>query len=194
MDVKKYFQNINREKLCNILERKIKDEKLMWLLKEIIYSNEEKKGIPIGNYTSQVFANLYLNELDQYIKRVLKVRYYFRYMDDSVILTKNKKEAKEILEKIKAFLDKKLNLELNSKTQIFKSKQGVNFCGYQINEYRIKIRPKGKKKLKRKIKELKQQIKNGKMTSKEAQKYLCGHMGYIKYANVYNLTSKLFYT
>lgn len=194
MDVKKYFQNINREKLCNILERKINDEKLMWLLKEIIYSNEEKKGIPIGNYTSQVFANLYLNELDQYIKRVLKVRYYFRYMDDSVILTKTKKEAKEILEKIKAFLDKELNLELNSKTQIFKSKQGVNFCGYQINEYRIKIRPKGKKKLKRKIKELKQQIKNGKMTSKEAQKYLCGHMGYIKYANVYNLTNKLFYT
>lgn len=115
-------------------------------------------------------------------------------MDDSVILTKTKKEAKEILEKIKAFLDKELNLELNSKTQIFKSKQGVNFCGYQINEYRIKIRPRGKKKLKRKIKKLKQQIKNGTMTSKETQKYLCGHMGYIKYANVYNLTNKLFYT
>ena len=194
MDVKKYFQNVNKDKLCSIISKKVKDEKLMWLLKEIIYSNEGITGIPIGNYTSQIFANIYLNELDQYIKRVLKVKYYFRYMDDSVIFVRTKEEAKEILKNITIFLKEELFLELNSKTQIFKSKQGINFCGYKINEYRLKLRTRGKKKLKRKVKKLKMQIKNGKLTSREAQKYLCGHYGYIKYANIYNLKNKVFFS
>ena len=192
MDVKKYFENINKNILYKILERKIKDPKVVWLTKEIIYSNEGEKGLPIGNYTSQLFANVYLNELDQYIKHKLKCKYYFRYMDDGVILIKTKEEAKEILEKIKVFLKNNLKLELNSKTQIFKSKQGVNFCGYKINEYRLKIRDKGKRKLKKKIKELKYRIVHGEMTSKEAKRYLAGHMGYIKIADTYNLEKKLF--
>lgn len=94
---------------------------------------------------------------------------------------------------INRFLKENLELELNKKTQIFKSRQGVNFCGYKINEYRMKLRDKGKRKLKKKIKYLKYEIKNGNMTSKEAKKYLAGHMGYIKYANVNNLLNKLFY-
>ena len=193
MDVAKYFQNINKDILYKLLERKIKDKKLMWLTKEILYSTEGTTGIPIGNYTSQVFANIYLNELDQYVKHKLKIKQYFRYMDDAICLVKTKKEAKEKLEQIRLFLKNELQLELNSKTQIFKSKQGVNFCGYKINEYRMKIRDRGKRNLKKKIKYLKYCIRNNKMTSKEAQKYLTGHIGYIKLADVYNLTNKLFY-
>lgn len=101
-------------------------------------------------------------------------------------------EGKQILEEIKEFLKRNLELELNSKTQIFKSKQGVNFCGYKINEYRLKIRDKGKRKLKKKVKELKYKIMQGEVTSKEAKKYLAGHLGYIKIANTYNLEKKLF--
>lgn len=193
MDVKKYFQNIDKEILYEILKRKIYDKKLLWLLKEIIYSNEGEKGLPIGNYTSQMFANIYLNEMDQYIKHELHCKYAFRYMDDAVILLKTKEEAKDALEKITIFLIDKLELELNSKTQIFKNTQGVNFCGYKINEYRLKIRTKGKKKLKKKVKKLKCAVKNREMSSKEAKKYLCGHIGYIKIANVKNLTDGLFY-
>ena len=122
MDVKKYFENINKNILYKILERKIKDPKVLWLTKEIIYSNEGETGLPIGNYTSQLFANVYLNELDQYIKHKLKCKYYFRYMDDGVILVKTKEEAREILGNIKKFLKETLKLELNSKTQIFKNK------------------------------------------------------------------------
>lgn len=155
MDVRKYFENINKDILYNILSRKIQDEKLLWLLKEIIYSNEEEKGLPIGNYTSQMFANIYLNEVDQYIKHKLHCKWYFRYMDDSIILVRTKQEAKEILQKIQAFLKEKLELELNSKTQIFKNKQGVNFCGYKINEYRLKLRDKRKKKTKEESKRVK---------------------------------------
>ena len=91
------------------------------------------------------------------------------------------------------FLKENLQLELNKKTQIFKNGQGVNFCGYKINEYRLKIRDKGKRKLKKKIKVLKEKIKQGEITSKEAKKYLAGHMGYIKIADTYNLENKLFY-
>ena len=85
MDIRKYFQNINKDILMNILRKKVKEEKLERLLEKIVYSNSGTKGIPIGNYTSQIFANIYLNEIDQYIKQKLKVKYYFRYMDDSVL-------------------------------------------------------------------------------------------------------------
>ncbi|MGN1326606.1 MAG: reverse transcriptase/maturase family protein [Clostridia bacterium] len=193
MDVRKYFDNIDKDILYNIISKKIQDEKLLEVIKQIIYSTKGEKGQPIGNYTSQTFANIYLNELDQYIKHKLKCKYYFRYMDDGIIILKNKEEAKYILKNIKVFLKENLELELNNKTQIFKGKQGVNFCGYKINEYRMKIRDKGKRKLKQKVKKLMQKIKAGEITSKEAQKYLCGHFGYIKYANVKNLTEKIFY-
>lgn len=193
MDVAKYFDNINKKILLKILERNIKDPDLMWLIKEILYANKREKGLEIGNYTSQMFANIYLNEIDQYVKHKLKVKYYCRYLDDSIVIVKTKKEAKEILEKIRKYLKENLELELNKKTQIFKNKQGVNFCGYKINEYRMKLRDKGKRKLKKKVKKLKEEIQKGNITSKEARKYLAGHLGYIKYANNYNLLNKIFY-
>ena len=153
---------------------------------------KEKKAWKSGNYTSQMFANIVLDKIDWYVKEKLKVKYYSRFMDDSVALLKSKEEAILALEKIQKFLKENLHLELNSKTQIFKSSQGVNYCGYKINEYRLKIRDKGKKKLKKKIKYLRYQIKNGRMSSKDAKRYLAGHLGYLKIANTRNLELKLF--
>lgn len=155
--------------------------------------SKNKRVLKFGNYTSQTFANIYLNEADQYIKHELKVKYYARYLDDSVLILKNKQEAKEVLEKLKIFLKEKLDLTLNDKTQIIKGRQGVNFCGYKINEYRLKIRDRGKRNLKNKVKKLQIDVKNGKISSKEARTYLAGNAGYINIANVYNLTNKLFY-
>ena len=133
MDVRKFFNSIDKKILYKILKKRIKDEKLLWLIRQILSAQERQKGIEIGNYTSQTFANIYLNELDQYATRKLKIKNYYRYMDDIVILARNKNEAKEYLNEIKEFLQKKLELELNDKTNIFKAKQGVNFCGYKIN-------------------------------------------------------------
>ena len=192
MDIAKYFDNIDKKILLDILEKRIKDKDVMWLINEILYANKREKGLEIGNYTSQMFANIYLNEYDWYVKRDLHIKYFSRYMDDSILLVKTKKEAIQALENIKRFLKENLHLELNSKTQIFKSSQGVNYCGYKINEYRLKIRDKGKKKLKKKIKYLIYEIKNGKMTSKDAKRYLAGHLGYIKIANTRNLKLKIF--
>ena len=140
-----------------------------------------------------MFANIYLNEIDQFIKHKLHIKNYCRYLDDSLVIVKTKNEAKKALTEIEKFLENNLKLKLNKKTQIFKSKQGVNFCGYKINEYRLKIRDKGKRKLKKKVKELKYYIKTGELTSKDAKKYLAGHLGYLKIANVNNLTKKIFY-
>ena len=192
MDIAKYFDNIDKKILLDILEKRIKDKDVMWLINEILYANKREKGLEIGNYTSQMFANIYLNEYDWYVKRELNIKYFSRYMDDSIILVKTKQEAIQALENIKRFLKENLHLELNSKTQIFKSLQGVNYCGYKINEYRLKIRDKGKKKLKKKIKYLIYEIKNGKMTSKDAKRYLAGHLGYLKIANTRNLKLKIF--
>ena len=134
-DVAKYFNSIDKKILLEILERKIKDPKLIWLIKEILYAQKRAKGIEIGNYTSQIFANIYLNEVDQYVKHELKVKYYVRYLDDSILIVQTKEEAKKVLQLVRKFLKEKLELELNNKTQIFKGKQGVNFCGYKIQKY-----------------------------------------------------------
>lgn len=74
----KYFQNIDKRILWDILKRKIKDRKLLWLTRKILLSTEKMKGLLLGNYTSQMFANIYLNELDQYAKHMLKCEFYFR--------------------------------------------------------------------------------------------------------------------
>ena len=192
MDVSKYFQSIDKTILKQIIERKIKDKDVIWLINQTIYSGRDGTGIPIVNLSSQLFANLYYNEADQFIKHKLKVRYYYRYMDDSIILMQNKNEIKKVKEEIENFIQEKLHLTFNKKTNIFKNKQGVNFCGYKINEYRLKLRDKGKRKLKNKVKNLKLQIKNGEIDSKEAKRKLCGHFGYMLGADVYNLINKYF--
>lgn len=99
-DISKFFFNINRDILFNLIKRKIKDKHFLEFTKKIIFYDEEKVGIPIGNYTSQFFANIYMNELDRYIKEVLKIEFVIRYMDDFVLLLKSKKEARQTLEKI----------------------------------------------------------------------------------------------
>ena len=128
MDVSKYFPSIDKIILKNIIERKIKDKDILWLIDQTIYGGRNDTGIPIGNLSSQLFANLYYNEADQFIKHKLKIKYYFRYMDDSVILMKDKTELKQVKYEIEKFIWENLKLKFNKKTNIFKSKQGVNFC------------------------------------------------------------------
>jgi len=89
------------------------------LIYDIIDSVGVEVGIPIGNLTSQLFANAYLNKLDHYVKDVLRVKYYIRYMDDFIILSNDKEYLKMLLDKIKIFLDTELKLKLNGRTQIF---------------------------------------------------------------------------
>ncbi len=193
MDVTKYFQNIDKRILWDILKRKIKDKKLLWLTRTILLSTEGMKGLPLGNYTSQMFANIYLNELDQYAKHRLKCKFYFRYMDDIVILCKNKLVAQDNLEKLTSYLSKNLKLTFNSKTRIFKDIQGVNFCGYKINEHKLKIRNSSKYRMQRKLRLYTKKLKNEEITLPEIQKSIAGWLGYVKHADSYNLRKSMFY-
>ena len=140
-----------------------------------------------------MFANIYLNELDQYAKHQLKCKFYFRYMDDIVILCENKSIAQDNQNKLSKFLNENLKLTFNSKTKIFKDIQGVNFCGYKINEYRLKIRNSSKYRMKRKLKFYTKQIKKGKITLPEIQRSIAGWLGYVKHADSYNLRKSMFY-
>jgi len=134
-DISKYFDSIDHRILLGLLERKIRDKKVLWLINIILESSnrESGRGIPIGNLTSQLFANVYLNELDQLIKHRLKTKYYIRYMDDFLILDFDKKKLHRIKEEIHRFLQARLKLELHpKKANIFPADKGIDFLGYRI--------------------------------------------------------------
>lgn len=128
LDIKKFYPSINHDILKKILRRKFKDKDLLWLLDDIIDSAE---GVPIGNYTSQYFANLYLTYFDHWIKEVKKVKYYFRYADDIVILSSDKQYLHQLLGEIRDYLDTNLLLTVKKNYQIFPvAVRGIDFLGY----------------------------------------------------------------
>lgn len=155
-DVQKYFPSIDREILISLLEKRIADEKLMRLLENLILSAPGSCGIPIGNLTSQLLANLYLNELDQFIKRTLRVKHYIRYMDDFILLLNEEKKARECFSLIDTFLKEKLKLNLSPhKTRIDKTSRGISFVGYHIKNDSVRLRGKALRSIFKKVKKAK---------------------------------------
>lgn len=155
-DVKKFFDSIDQKILLNFIKNKIKDPDALWLLEKIIksFSVQPCKGIPLGNITSQLFANIYLNEFDQFVKHKLKEKYYIRYCDDFVILSENKNYLENLISVLSSFLKNDLKLILHSdKTKIRKFNQGIDFLGYvSFQHYKI-LRTKTKKRILNKAKE-----------------------------------------
>ena len=190
-DIKKYFYTINKNILFNIMKSYISDKKLLQLTEIFIFDNNDVKGIPIGNYTSQFFANIYLDKLDHLIKDKLRVKYYVRYMDDFVLSLNNKEEAKQILKEITEFLEKKLDLELNKKTRYYPNKLGIDFCGYKIYDTHIKIRKRSIVKIKRKIKVWNNLYAQDKLDFHNFLLCFNSFKGHIKHGNCYNLYNKL---
>jgi len=134
-DIKKFFASIDQSILMEILARHIKDQNTLWLLNEVIgsFNSDDKIGIglPLGNLTSQLLINVYMNEYDQFAMRNLKARYYVRYADDFVILSSNRLELEKLLPKISEFLTNKLKLKLNyNKVEIRTLVSGVDFLGW----------------------------------------------------------------
>lgn len=190
-DIKKYFYNINKKILLTILERKISDKELLNFTKVLLEDNEEI-GIPIGNYTSQYFANIYLNELDHFVKEKIKIKYYIRYMDDFVIFTKNKEEAKKYMQIIKEFLSNKLKLELNAKSKYYPSKFGCDFCGYIIYETHILLRKRFKRKTKRKIKKWNKLYNKNELNIHNIQLKWNSMIAHASHASSYNFLCKIY--
>lgn len=149
IDIRKFYPSINHDVLKTIVRRKIKDTRLLALLDEIIDSAE---GLPIGNYLSQYLANLILTYFDHWVKEVKKVRYYFRYADDIVVLHSDKKFLRGLLAEFETYLADNVRLEVKSNKQIFpvgkdhrdKHGRGIDFLGFvfYLNETRLRKRIK----------------------------------------------------
>ncbi len=148
-------------------------------------------GMPIGNYTSQYFANIYMNELDNYIKQELRMKYYIRYMDDFILCLRSKEECIEIKLKIEKFLITNLKLELNKKSRYYPSKMGADFCGYRIWETHILIRNSCKKKMKKTIKEMNKKYRCKNLNLRKAIQRLSSFKGHVLHANTYLLCEKI---
>lgn len=208
IDVRKFFYSIDRDILKKILTKKVKDEILLkWLFKVIDSSPEGETGIPLGNVTSQDYANIYLNELDQYCVRYLGIKYYTRYMDDVVIVVPPKTKivdgnevievealdiARDWLEKIKTYLDERLNLETNDKTKIFPLSQGVNAFGFKLYTTHRLVRDQSKRAMKRRIKAMDRKLENDEIELKEVVQAVNSWLGHARHSNSYNLAKKIF--
>ncbi|MFA6650825.1 MAG: RNA-directed DNA polymerase, partial [Candidatus Paceibacterota bacterium] len=189
-DVSKYFASIDKNILFQILRRKIRDKDVLCLIWEIIKSNP--KGIPIGNLTSQLFANVYLNELDQYVKRVLRKKYYIRYMDDFLILDTDKKHLHKIKEEIRVFLWDELKLTLHpKKAEVFPIDKGVDFLGYVLKNGKRYLRKDTVKRFMKKRRKYRAMIRNGKLEKNRLRDADASWKGYCKFADSHMLRKKL---
>jgi hypothetical protein len=188
-DIKHYFDTMNHEVLINILKKKIKDNELIWMIKVILDNFDT--GVPLGNYTSQFFANVYLNELDYFVKHKLKVEYYIRYVDDFVILHKNKKRLEYYMKQIKDFLPS-LKIELHpDKSKIYALRNGITFLGYRIFYHYKLLRKRNIRHFMSKLNRDIELYKNGLLTKEQLNDKLNGWFGYAKGANTFKFREKI---
>jgi retron-type reverse transcriptase len=189
-DVKKFYPSINHDILMEVVKRKIKDPHVLWLLEDIIYSIPGGKNVPIGNYTSQWLGNLYLNELDMFVKHQLGVKDYIRYNDDFVIFGDHKRKLHEYRCTIRSFLSEQLDLTM-SKDKVFPVSQGLDFVGYRHFPRKILLRKSTAKRVKKKIKSLPYLLKTGKISAESARSVIASTKGWIQWANTHNLSVSL---
>ena len=186
MDVRKFYPSIDHSILKQIIRRKIKDRDLLWLLDTIIDSAE---GVPIGNYLSQYFANLYLSEMDHWLKEQKKCKYLFRYCDDIVILHSNKIFLSNLRKEISDYLNNNLSLSLKNNWQIFPvDKRGIDFLGYRFFHGYTLLRKEIANKFKKRMKHVKRM--RSMLAPINILNSVMSYWGWMKHANCYRLSDK----
>jgi len=210
LDISKYFYRVDHEVLINDAKRRIKDNDMIWLLSEII--NNKKiafglppnidpedcqlsdrlfdVGMPIGNLTSQLEANMYLDNLDQFAKHSLHLKKYIRYMDDIIILGKSKTELWEVKNRIERFVNNELKLNLNNKTRVGRSKNGIEFIGLRIFPYKRKIKRQTINRMKSRLKYMRKAYKDSRKTKEELEATESSYRALLKCSNAYGLIKK----
>lgn len=193
-DIKKYFDSIQHDILLSIIDKTIKDSNILWLAESIIKSFETApgSGLPLGNVSSQLFANIYLNELDQFIKRELRIKYYIRYNDDFVILDSEKEILECYIPVIRNFLRVRLGLMLHpQKVSIRKYAQGVEFLGYVGLLHYILPKTKTKRRILRKIKKQIDELGEGDISEETFEQSVQSYFGFLSHAKTKRLVEKL---
>lgn len=216
LDIKDFFISIDKELLFTIIQRKVSNPDILWLTRKVLFwdctksfilrgnpaaiknipankslfGKENKCGVPIGNLTSQFFANVYLNELDQYVKHSLKCRYYVRYVDDFVLLSRDQNELILWRGLIDKFVREQLNLTLHPvRRKLLPVSNGIDFLGYIIRHNYMLVRRRVVNNLKAKIKAFKQsKVKDW----KKFKDVIASYIGHLKWANSFKLRQKLF--
>lgn len=183
-DIRKFFASIDQNILMDILERYIPDKDIVNLLREIVgsfYSTKKAVGLPLGNLTSQLLVNIYMNEFDQFVKHRIKVKYYIRYADDFVFLSDDKEWLDFILPKISAFLQDKLKLSLHpDKVYIQTMVSGVDFLGWvHFPDHRV-IRTATKRRMYRRI-----------IETQGKRETVASYRGLLSHGNTYMLTKEI---
>ncbi len=173
-DVRKFFASIDQMILLDIIGRSITDTDILWLIRQIVGSFSSARtavGLPLGNLTSQLFVNIYMNEFDQFVKHRLKLKRYIRYADDFVVLSPKKDQLQDLLPKIKEFLQNRLRLELHpNKVKLRTLASGVDFLGWvHFPDHRV-LRPATKRRMLRRIGEV-----GGKVETMQSYLGLMGH-------------------
>jgi retron-type reverse transcriptase len=198
-DIRKFFNSIDHDILIGLLQKKIKDKKTMNLLEEIIdsFGGEkpilfQRKGVPIGNLTSQLFANIYMNGLDQFVRHDLKVKYYARYTDDFIIVSGDKNYLQKLLPPIQLFLKEKLKLELHpNKVSIRKYHHGIDFLGYVALPHHIALRTRTKKRMMWKLRNRMTEYKNNTIDQSTLLATLQSYLGILSHADAHKLSEEL---
>lgn len=178
-DITKFFPSVDKEVLKRQIRKRIKCKDTLWLIDLAIDSSPA--GLPIGNLTSQLFANYYLSDLDHIIKEQLHERRYVRYMDDFIIVNPSLEKLKADRAEIVVQLDR-IGLRLNSKTSIAKLKQGVDFLGYRTWPHVTKLRKRNIRKNRRKFRKMGRRLDLGKTNIQIISRSLASLHGYTKYA------------
>ena len=188
MDVRKFYPSIDHDILKSILQRKIKDPDAMWILNEIIDSTD---GVPIGNYLSQHFGNLYLSNFDHWMKEEQSCKYYFRYCDDIVILHASKEHLADLRLKVSEYLEKNLKLKLKNNWQVFPVDiRGIDFLGYRFYHTHTTLR----KSIAIQFKQTISQIKSSNPKKIGMVNSIMSYQGWMKYADCHNLRTCLINT
>lgn len=195
LDVRKYFDSINHAKLKVLLTKRFKDKMLLQVFFKIInsYSTSVGKGLPIGNLTSQYFANHYLAVADHYIKEKLQAPAYVRYMDDMVIWSDDKTTLLDIGKKFQAFIESELNLSLKPYC-LNSSDKGLPFLGYSLFPNKVLLNGESRKRFISKMKNFLYKLKTNVWDQKEYQNHVVPLIAFVKHANSLGLRQKLMQT
>lgn len=211
LDISKYFYRVDHERLLNILARRVKDPDMMAFIRNVVNNRAEAFGLPrgkgpsevaprewlydcgmpIGNLTSQLFANIYLNELDQYCKHKLKIHYYIRYMDDIIVLAPDKEILNRWKAEIQRFLQEELLLDLNQKTSIRPMRQGVEFVGVRIWPTHMKLRKSTVGRLKREVRKISAQYAAGGIGREDVNRRFASIRGLLEHTDSTSLRWRL---
>lgn len=191
-DIRKYFDSIDHEVLFRCIQKRIYDKQTLQLLWKIIKSNGMDKGIPIGNLTSQLFANIYLNELDQYVRGDRGITTYVRYMDDIIIVANTKQELWNIYMYMKDICEHTLLISFKeSSPQIIPYEKGIPFLGYVLFRTHRTLRKSTMRRMFKKAKKKQILYEKGVVTRDSFVNAMASFDGYVKHANAWHVRKKL---